>query len=170
MRDIRFVGIDPSLTSTGLVVLDEIGNVLEQLSIKAGKEDDPLRFMKLTEKVREHLNPDTDKVIIEGFSFGSKGAGVSKMYGIGWTLRIMLEEDGFKWTEATPSAVKKFASNKGNAKKEDLVLPVYKKWGFEGRVNDITDAYIMARIAYSMYNHEGLLTYEQEVLKKIKKI
>ena len=170
MRDIRFVGIDPSLSSTGLVILDESAKVIKQISIKAGKEDDPLRFMTLTAKVRKQLNPETDKVIIEGFSFGSKGAGVSKMYGIGWTLRIMLEQDGFSWTEATPSAVKKFGSNRGNAKKEDLILPVYKKWGFESTVNDITDAYIMARIAYSIYNHDDLLTYEKEVLKKIKKI
>lgn len=170
MRDIRFVGIDPSLSSTGLVILDESAKVIHQASIKAGKEDDPLRFMTLTAKVRKQLNTETDKVIIEGFSFGSKGAGVSKMYGIGWTLRIMLEKEGFSWTEATPSAVKKFGSNKGNAKKEDLVLPVYKKWGFESTVNDITDAYIMARIAYSMYNQDDLLTYEKEVLKKVKKI
>lgn len=170
MRDIRFVGIDPSLSGTGLVVLDEEGQVVEAVSLKAGKEDDPLRFMKLAKRIRKHLNPATDRVIIEGFSFGSRGAGVSKMYGIGWTIRILLEEEVFHWTEVAPTALKKFASNKGNAKKEDLVLPVYKKWGFETDSNDILDAYVLAKIAYSMYNHDGLLVYEQEVLKKIKKI
>lgn len=125
--------------------------------------------MKLSKRIRKHLIPATDRVLIEGFSFGSRGAGVSKMFGIGWTIRIMLEEEHFKWTEAAPTTVKKFASNKGNAKKEDLVLPVYKKWGFESSSNDITDAFIMAKMAWGMYNPDELLEYEKEVLKKIKK-
>src|SRR5690606_34846410 len=133
-------------------------------------EDDPLRFMKLAKRLRKHLNPATDRVLIEGFSFGSKGKSVSIMYGVGWCFRMMLENEEFKWQEVPPTSVKKFASNKGNAKKEELVLPVYKKWGFESDVNDIVDAYIMARMAWSMYNPEGLLEYEKEVLKKIKKV
>lgn len=170
MSDIRFVGIDPSLKSTGVVILDEAGKVVEQFAIKAGTEEDPQRFMKVAMRIRKHLDPSTDKVVIEAFSFGSKGAGVSKMYGIGWTIRIMLEEQGFKWGEVAPTALKKFATGKGQAKKEDLVLPVYKKWGFESTINDITDAFVLSRIGFSMYNHDGLLAYEQEVLKKLKKI
>lgn len=169
-QSVRYVGIDPSLSGLGLVILDENANVIEMMSLKAGKEDDPERFMKLAKRVRKHLNPATDKVLIEGFSFGSKGAGVSKMYGLGWTFRIRLVEEMFKWQEVAPTALKKFASNKGNAKKEDLVLPVYKKWGFESSSNDIIDAYILARMAWSMYNTDGLLEYEKEVLRKIKKV
>lgn len=169
-QEVRYVGIDPSLAGSGLVILSESGEVIEAESLKAGKEDDPLRFMKLTNRIRKHLNPATDRVLIEGFSFGSRGAGVSKMYGIGWTIRIMLTEEVFKWEEVAPTALKKFASNKGNAKKEDLVLPVFKKWGFESSSNDITDAYVLSKMAWSMYNPEGLLEYEKEVLKKIKRV
>lgn len=167
---VRYVGIDPSLSGTGLVILDENANVIEALSLKAGKEEDPLRFMKLTEKIMKYIDTATDKVVIEGFSFGSRGAGVSKMYGIGWCIRVYLEMNSVQWGEVAPTALKKFASNRGNAKKEDIVLPVFKKWGFEGNSNDITDAYVLARMAWSMYNHEDLLEYEKEVLKKIKKI
>lgn len=166
----RYVGIDPSITSTGLVVLDENANVIEAVSLKAGKEEDPLRFMKLTRRLRKHLIPSSDRVLIEGFSFGSRGKSVSTMYGVGWCFRMMLENEMFNWQEAPPTSVKKFGSNKGNAKKEELVLPVYKKWGFESDVNDIVDAYIMARMAWSMYNTNDLLAYEKEVLKKIKKV
>lgn len=169
-QSVRYVGVDPSLSGTGLVILDEDGQVVEAVSLKAGKEDDPLRFMEVTKRIRKHLNPATDKVLIEGFSLGSRGAGVSKMFGIGWTIRIMLTEEVFQWQEVPPTSLKKFASNKGNAKKEDLVLPVYKKWGFETVSNDILDAYVLSKMAWSMYNPENLLTYEEEVLKKIKKV
>lgn len=169
-KECRYVGIDPSLSGTGLVILGEQGNVIEATSLKAGKEDDPLRFMKIAKRIKNHLNSYTDRVVIEGFSLHSRGAGVSSMYGIGWIIRNMLEESHFKWTEAPPTSVKKFGSGKGNAKKEDLVLPVYKKWGFEGASNDITDAFIMAKMAWSMYNQDNLLEYEKEVLKKIKRV
>jgi crossover junction endodeoxyribonuclease RuvC len=167
---VRYVGIDPSLSGTGLVILDETGDIIEAVSLKAGKEDDPLRFMKLTERIMKYLNPATDKVLIEGFSFGSRGKGVSTMYGIGWCIRIYMQMSSISWQEVAPTALKKFASNKGNAKKEDLVLPVYKKWGFESSSNDITDGFVMAKMAWSMYNPENLLTYEKEVLSKIKKV
>lgn len=170
MEDIRFVGIDPSLKSTGVVILDEKGKVVEQFALPIGTEEEPQKYMRIAKQIRKHLDPSTDKVLIEAFSFGSKGAGVSKMYGIGWTIRIMLVEQGFKWGEVAPTALKKFASGKGQAKKEDMILPVYKKWGFESTVNDITDAFVLSRVAFSMYNHDGLLAYEKEVLKKLKKI
>lgn len=166
----RFIGIDPSISGTGLVILNEDGEVVEAISLRAGDEDDPLRFMKLTKRLRKHLNPATDRVLVEGFSFGSRGRSVSTMYGLGWTIRILLEGEKFHWGEAAPTALKKFACNKGNAKKEDLILPVYKKWGFESDSNDIVDAYVLARMVYSMYNHDGLLSYEKEVLSKIKKV
>lgn len=153
-----------------MVILDENADVVETISLAAGEEDDPLRFMKLAKRLRKHLNPATDRVLIEGFSFGSRGKSVSTMYGVGWCFRMMLENEKFKWQEAPPTSVKKFGSNKGNAKKEELILPVYKKWGFESNVNDIIDAYIMARMAWSMYNPDGLAAYEKEVLKKIKKV
>lgn len=169
-KEYRYVGIDPSLSGTGLVILDEQANVVKELEFKAGTEDDPERFMKLVKKVRKHLNPATDRILIEGFSLGSKGAGVSKMFGLGWTFRILFTEEVFKWQEVPPTSLKKFASNKGNAKKEDLVLPLYKKWNYEHPSDNVRDAYVLSRIAWSMYNPDGLAGYEKEVLKKIKKV
>lgn len=170
--DMRFVGIDPSTAGTGLVILSHEGEVIEAVSLKAIKsnDDDPKRFRDLANRLRKHLNPSTDRVLIEGFSFGSKGQGVSVMYGVGWLIRDMLNEHGFKWSEIPPKTLKKFISNNGNAKKPDLIQPTKDKWGFESKSNDIVDAYGLSRIAYSMYNHEGLLKYEQDVLRKLKKI
>lgn len=166
----RFVGVDPSISGSGLVILDEPGEVVKSVSLKGDKLDDPLRFMKLTEKVLKYLDPATDKILIEGFSFGSRGKSVSVMFGLGWCMRIYFEQLGFQWQEVPPTSLKKFASNKGNAKKEHLVLPVFKKWGFESDSNDIIDAFVLAKMAWSMYNPENLLEYEKEVLRKIKKV
>lgn len=169
MKDIRYVGIDLS-TKTGLCILDEEGNVVTSIEMLTKKLDDPQRMMELAARIMKYLNPETDKVVVEGFAFGAKGQGVSFQYGLGWIVREALILNGMNYVDVPPTSVKKFASNVGNAKKDALVLPIYKKWGFEHESDNVRDAYILSRIAYSMYNNDGLLAYEQEVLKKIKKI
>lgn len=166
-EDIRFVGIDPS-SKTGFVILDHNGEVLVEEEIKATATKDPARMVGIERQVKAHLQPN-DKIVIEGFAFGAKGSAVDFQYGLGWLLRAMMFKDKLAYTVATPSQVKKFACNVGNAKKEALVLPLYKKWGYEHPSDNCRDAYIMARMAYSMYNQDGLQKYEQEVLRKMVK-
>lgn len=166
-ESIRFVGIDPS-TKTGFVVLDENGEVLVEEEIRATATKDPARMIGIARQVKAYLQPN-DKVVIEGFAYGAKGKAVDFQYGLGWLIRAMLHIEKFGYSDATPSQVKKFASNKGNAKKEDLVLPLYKKWNYEHHSDNVRDALIMAKMAYYMYNPEGLLSYEQDVLSKMVK-
>lgn len=165
--EVRYVGIDPS-TKTGFVILNSNGEVVEQEEIRSKHTKDPLRMIDITRQIKAQLQPN-DKVIIEGFAYGAKGKAVDFQYGIGWLIRAMLFTEKVAYTDATPSQVKKFASNRGNAKKEDLVLPLYKKWGYEHHSDNVRDAYILAKMAYSMYNQSGLQGYEQDVLKKMVK-
>ena len=175
----RFVGIDPSISGTGLVILDEKGDIVIDVSIKTKVEGDPARFIDIAEQVFSYLNPKTDIVLIEGYAFGAKGQGVSIMYGIGWTIRLMLHQSLYSWGEIPPTQVKKFGTNKGNIKK-DLMPPfIEERWGYvppkktprsKKHDDDVLDAYILARIGYHMYNHEGLLEHEKEVLSNLPKI
>lgn len=167
IEEIRYVGIDPS-SKTGLVIMDSSGEVLVEEEIKAKSTKDPQRMLEILNEVKSYLKPN-DRVIIEGFAYGAKGNAVDFQYGLGWLIRAMLYSNKIKYTEATPSQVKKFCSNRGNAKKEDLVLPLYKKWNYEHRSDNVRDAYILARMGYSMYNHQGLQGYEQDVLRKMVK-
>ncbi|MFJ7982335.1 hypothetical protein ACIQ1D_18915 [Lysinibacillus xylanilyticus] len=162
--EIRFVGIDPS-TKTGFVILDSNGEVLVEEEIRS-KAKDPARMIEIAKDIKAQLKPN-DKIIIEGFAYGARGNAVDFQYGLGWLIRAMMYSEKFAYTEATPSQLKKFISNRGNAKKEDLVLPLFKKWGYENHSDNIRDAYGLARMAYSMYNPKGLAGYEIDVLKKM---
>jgi crossover junction endodeoxyribonuclease RuvC len=167
----RYVGIDPS-TKTGLVILDAVGNVLHAEEVIAQKISEPKRFMDLAEKVCFSIHAN-DKVVIEGFSYGSRGAGVSTQYGIGWAIRMRLVEYEYMaitngYTEVTPSALKKFATGKGNTKKENMILPIYQKWGFESDSDNIRDAYVLAQIGRALDGLYELTKYQEEVLKKIR--
>lgn len=162
----RFVGVDPS-TKLGLVILDEAGQVVFEKEIKTTEKQDPQRFIALSESVLLHLQPD-DKIMIEGFSYGSKGAGVSTQYGVGWQIRADLVRRGFTYTEVTPSGLKKFASGKGNTKKDNLVIPIFKKWSYESDSDNIRDAYVLARIGMAQEGLEKLTAYQEDVIKALK--
>ena len=169
-KNTRFVGLDLS-KNTGLAILDVDGKVLESEELVAVRgKDDLTQMIDVRDRVRKHLNYSTDKIIIENFAFNARGQSVSYQFGVGYLIRAMLQDSGVKFIEPSPSQVKKFATNKGNAAKSAMILPVYKKWGFENASDNIVDAYVLARMGYSMYNHDGLTEYEKDVLKKIKKI
>lgn len=162
----RYVGIDPS-TKTGFVALDEGGNVLRAKELIGVGNEDPKRMASLIGEVMSFVKPD-DIICIEGFGFSSQQA--IQLGGIGWGIRIALFRRGISYTEVSPAAVKKFATGKGNAKKDEMVLPIYRKWGFEHSSDNVRDAFVLAHIARALSpNVEMRVTKEQlEVLQAIK--
>jgi len=163
----RYIGIDPS-TKTGFVILGEDGQVQQQKEISSKKKQDPERFIDLAQQVLDSVTP-ADFVCIEGFSYGSKGAGVSTQYGIGWMIRAELYKRGIHYIEVPPSSLKKFATGKGNCKKDAMVLPIFKKWQFESDSDNIRDAYVLAKVAEALQGREELTAYQKEALKKVGK-
>jgi len=66
-------------------------------------------------------------------------------------LRIRLYNEMKSYIITTPTTLKKFITGKGNAKKELMLLKVYKKWGKEFDNNNICDAYSLAEYAKQQY-------------------
>jgi crossover junction endodeoxyribonuclease RuvC len=163
----RYVGIDPS-TKTGLAIIDKQGNVINTQDVTTKVKEDPQRFSDIAEKIMDELEPN-DVITIEGFSYGSKGKGVSFQYGLGWIIRHTLLERGYKYTEVPPTSVKKFATGKGNTKKDEMVLPIFKKWGFEHTSDNVRDAFVLAQMAKGIYDSTNLTEYQKEALKKVSK-
>ncbi|WP_411955126.1 hypothetical protein ACKXGF_05020 [Alkalibacillus sp. S2W] len=166
----RYIGLDPS-TKTGFVVMDERGEVLDMKEIKPKSKQDPERFGELAELVAMEIEQG-DKVIIEGFSYGSKGAAVSTQYGIGWLIRSKLVELSNldvidRYVEVTPNGLKKFATGKGNTKKEDMILPINDRWGFRNPSDNIRDAYVLAQIGRYLDGREKPTAFQRDVLDKL---
>lgn len=161
----RFVGIDPS-TKTGLVIQDANGNVILDKEITSTVKGDPQRFMDLAGQIINLIEPN-DFVCIEGFSYGSKGASVDIQYGIGWLIRARLINKKIDYVDVPPTTLKKFATGKGNVKKDQIPVPVYKRWGFEHKSDNVIDAFVLAQIARSLKTKVDLTKYQQDALKKI---
>lgn len=196
------VGIDPSLTGTGIIVLrngelgkalttknepklgtiervrriyEQINNVIENLatySSAAYFAANCLESPPLSPKKIQWEPPSL--IVIEGFSYGSKGRGVFDIAYLGWRIREELEryrtEDDIPWLEVSPSQVKQFATGKGNANKEIVLQQVYKRWGVEFNDNNQADAYVLAQIGRAYLSEmDNLTDFQQKVVRTLKK-
>ena len=162
------VGLDLSLACTGLVAVDENGCV-QSFAIKTKPQEQVQRLIKIrTEIVQtlEDIRPDI--IVIEDYAFMANGQ-ITKLAELGGVVKTSLFSCDYKFITVAPSRVKKFACAKGNAKKDQVRLEVYKRWGFEAPTNDEVDAYALARIGLAVLGLDDKLTKAQsEVVKAIK--
>jgi len=62
-----------------------------------------------------------------------------------------------------PMTLKKFAAGKGNAKKQEMLMQIYKRWGIEFNDDNAADSYALARVASG--NAVGAI--EQQIMEQI---
>lgn len=161
----RFVGIDPS-TQTGFVALDEHGKVVRAKELTGVGSQDPRRMVTLIDEIMAHLGPD-DVVCIESPAMHAQGRAVGFMWGLAHGVRTAMFRRGWKYIDVSPSQVKKFATGKGNAKKDDMVLPIYKRWGFEHPSDNVRDAFVLAHIARAVNDAEYSDSLKVETLGEL---
>ena len=53
-----------------------------------------------------------------------------------------------------PMTLKKFAAGKGNAKKQEMLLQIYKRWGIEFNDDNAADSYALARLLGKNFYNE----------------
>lgn len=63
-----------------------------------------------------------------------------------------------------PMTLKKYASGKGSAKKQEMLLQIYKRWGVEFNDDNAADAYALGRLATGSH----IDAVEKEIVEKIK--
>lgn len=163
----KVMGLDLSLTSTGVVVLNA-KETLCSMALKS-KYKEAIRLLDITgqmDVVLDEYKPNV--VVLEGYAFMANGriTGLAELVGV---IRVLLEEKSYKPLIVPPARVKKFACGKGNAKKDQVRLEVYKRWGFEAKTNDEVDAYVLARIGLARLGLDTNLTKAQrEVIEGLK--
>jgi crossover junction endodeoxyribonuclease RuvC len=146
----RVMGVDTS-TKTGYVVLDDGGDVaiVGVLNHKPQAQRFA-RFAHYAREVAELVDAyGVDLVIIEGYSFAGKFNN-SLQYELGACIRMRLWEQGITFIEVPPTSLKKFVSGKGNAKKDLMLLGVYKRWEFDTEDDNEADAYGLAQFGRAM--------------------
>ena len=155
----RILGIDQSYTSCGLVLLNEEGTILNSDLFKADKSKDRIaQAHQISTMIGSFcLLHEPTHIYIEGLAFGMMGNVTRDLAGLQFVIINHLRyRHGYdeKVEIIPPTTLKKFATGKGNSKKEILyeMLPENVKTYIDdlgvkkttGRY-DMTDAYYLAK-------------------------
>ena len=139
------VGLDPSLTGLGLATPDTLTTISSKPTgdtVAARAE----RLVTMADKVAR-LIPESSLVVIEGPAYSRQlGAGHHLSAGLWWVLAVELTHRGHDVIEVSPSALKKFATGKGNATKADLRMALFQRAGLDVRDDDQVDAYFLRQV------------------------
>lgn len=160
------LGLDLSLTSTGHVLLRK-GKVLEQRLIKSKPDgklpiDELKRLIEIKEQVMSS-GVSINLVVIEGLAFMARNSrSLVQLSALNYMIRESLYREDIPFLIVAPATLKKFVTSRGNAKKDEMLLEVYKRWGFSTNSTDISDAYGLAKIGESIFDRTILTTKEQK--------
>lgn len=116
----RVVALDLSLTAIG--VADETGTrvLSHKLPAHASEDDKCERLHSLSARV-DVVTKDADLVGMEGYSFGSQHSHAHALGELGGLVKVILWRRGRRYVLISPSQIKKFATGKGNATKEQVL-------------------------------------------------
>jgi Holliday junction resolvasome RuvABC endonuclease subunit len=65
-----------------------------------------------------------------------------------------------------PMTLKKYAAGKGNAKKQEMLMQIYKRWGIEFNDDNAADSYALARLASGSITGE----IEKAIVEQVKDV
>lgn len=134
---LRIVGIDPSLSSTGLATTDHLTHLK------------PLRGLVGSDRIRWIVSAATtwaaDLYVIEGPAYSRQlGAGHHEAAGLWWAIRMELDQRDIPVAVVPPNVLKKYATGKGNASKDQVLAAAIRRYpNVPITCNDEADAYLL---------------------------
>jgi crossover junction endodeoxyribonuclease RuvC len=145
----KVIGLDLSLTSTGVAVATQDGAVTDRITSKpvpnATLEDRDVRLYAIERRVMEYVTGDVDLVVVEGPSYGSTTGHQHDRAGLWWLVVDALFRRGQRVVEVPPSSRMKYATGRGNASKDDVLSAVIRRYPHvDVNGNDEADALILA--------------------------
>jgi len=156
----KIIGLDLSLSETGLVQIENDKKTHEELirskptdyeHLKNKDAREIARILDILDRIIFFIDVlKTDFVVIEGASLHSFKTRslftLGKLHGL---VEMALVKKRIDFKIVPPSSLKKFITGKGNAKKELMLLKVYKKYNEEFDNNNLCDAFALAKYGES---------------------
>lgn len=156
MTEPTVVAFDLSLTSTG--VADRAGT----FRIRSKKTGEA-RLVEIRDAVlatcHDHRTLDEqlhctiygcpakpDLVVLEGYSYGSPNQ-AHPVGELGGVVKTGLYEAGIHYEVVPPAVIKVWATGKGNAKKDDMLLAAVRRLDYQGNSHDEADSLILYSLA-----------------------
>ena len=157
----RIIGIDPSLTATGIATIDTATGSIECTTIETKTAGENIyarlgRIKHIRRYVTEAIyNTNAECIVIEAPSYGSKGAGTWERAGLWWlTVAAITEQDWGRLIEVPPAVRCKYATGRGNADKDVVMISAVRRYPHAPiEDNNQADAVILAAIGARLTGH-----------------
>lgn len=162
----RILGIDPSLTSTGLALVEE-GVVVDTTRVRS-KNKGHDRVQDILDTIESYIwqgrrGPDEDPpagfvVGIEGVAMGAKGSSVSQIFGLWHTITHQLWQWQIPYYVVAPTARVKYATGNGRDGKDQVLAAAIRRYMHLVEItgNDIADAVLVAAMGTRHYRQPAL--------------
>lgn len=171
------LGIDLSLVGTGLVVLRN-GVIAHQQLIKSKPvgsrpTDELIRIRKIVMQIQSVVDEYRPNIaVIENLAFGVRNAtSLTQLAGLNYFTRALLVDYGVPFYLVAPTSLKKFVTGNGAAKKDEMLLATYKRYGVTIMDDNENDAYGLSQIGLAIMegNSKEITKLQEEVLMLLKK-
>lgn len=154
----RVLAIDQSYTSCGIVVFDDATIAYAERYVSDTKEDKFNRAFQVAEHLRQiALHYDVDFVAMEGLAFAKNGNATRDLAGLQFSIATLLDYiEGYDIIIIPPNSVKRVATGKGNADKDEMVnklpkkaLKIFESLGVKKTtgLRDLSDAFWIGKAA-----------------------
>lgn len=164
MSKLRVVGLDLSLTSTGMSdgqSVHAVQTAPDQGSLEARMDVILISCMSFvgspTQWTDDHpADQMADLVVIEGAAFGARGNAVDQLAGLRMLVRHRLYRMGVPFALVPPTALKAYTTGHGSASKTQMVSALgsrhrvdLKQYKVKDGRYDMADAYALAAMGYA---------------------
>jgi Holliday junction resolvasome RuvABC endonuclease subunit len=169
------IGIDQSLTGFALTILNVDDPSKFNTWVYKSQYSGVQRLADISNWLTSKLNTVKDQYIqdiaMEGTVLASHAALVLGELAATVKLTLWLYFRDYDHQELLrtplqipPMTLKKYAAGKGTAKKQEMMLQVYKRWGIEMNDDNAVDSYALARLAAGI----TVGTVEAQIVEQIK--
>lgn len=139
------VGIDLSLTATGVCAVDGSLHTIKSAPSGDSVAERAARIIRVTNDVIAHIPTNVSLVVLEGPAYSQQAqAGVHLRAGLWWSVATTLM--GQRVVEVSPSLLKKFATGKGNATKPDMRMALFQRADLDVRDDNQVDAWWLRQL------------------------
>lgn len=157
----RVVAFDLSLTCSGWFVGPEYGTLVPP----AGAD----RGIPRLQWIRGHVlklvrQAGAELVVLEGYSFASKGRAIISLGELGGVVRCTLADSGIPFVDVAPASRCLFATGKGNASKEQVLAEAIRRLEYKGHSHDEADALWLWTMARAQYSGEQLTAAQRKAI------
>lgn len=165
----RIVGLDLSLTATGFADETGLSTVKVQIPPHANETERMRRLHSIVKELDRRCRT-ADVVVLEGYAFGAK-TNREVMGELGGVVKVVMLQRGVPFVVPPPALLKKFATGKGNASKDEVLIAAVRYFPetHQPTNNNEADAAWLREMARLHYEPSGdIPRYRSEVLEAIK--